>query len=118
MPQVMNVSGSTDGELTGGADVLEVTYREYLADGLPKLTYSRNMVIDALPLLREHADLEPDAFRARLSGRHANQCSTERTLWTTVTRHLKDLAGFDGQGSVTWSHADDGAVWSVSPNEP
>lgn len=97
---------------------LEVAYREYLEDRPPKKRHGKEIVVDALLLLREHEYLETGDLQERLYAEHGEHYSTERTLFNAVSRYLRDLPGFEKPDDYGgWAYAGDDEVWTAIREE-
>jgi hypothetical protein len=97
---------------------LEVAYREYLEDRPPKKRHGKEIVVDALLLLREHEYLETGDLQERLYAEHGEHYSTERTLFNAVSRYLRDLPGFEKPDEYGgWAYAGDDEVWTAIREE-
>ena len=93
---------------------LEVAYREYLDDRPPKKRHGKEIVIDALLLLREHEYLETGDIQEQLYPDYEEHYSTERTMWNAVSRYLRDLPGFEKPDDYGgWGYAGDDEVWAA-----
>lgn len=97
---------------------LEVAYREYLDGRPPKKSHAKDIVVDALLLLREHGELETGDLQDELFSEYEEHYATDRTMWNAVSRYLKDLAGFEKTDSYGgWAYAGDDAVWNALNDE-
>jgi len=97
---------------------LEVAYREFLQDRPPKKRHGKEIVVDALLLLREHEYLETGDLQEQLYAEHGEHYSTERTLFNAVSRYLRDLPGFEKPDDYGgWAYTSDDEVWAAVREE-
>ena len=97
---------------------LEVAYLEYLEDRAPKKRHGKEIVVDALLLLREHEYLETGEIQEHLFPDYEEHYSSERTMWNAVSRYLRDLPGFEKPDDYGgWGYTSDDEVWTAIREE-